>query len=448
MSWELPLGLAIVALVLFDVFQSVLVPQWTSDRLRLSPGLLQLLWLIWRSLARLLPAARARESFYGSFAAFSLVATLLLWTLLLIAGYGLALYALRDSIRPAPVSLADACYFAGVSLFSLGYGDMVAEGRFSRLLAVTASGTGLAVTAMVIGLIFNLHSAVGRREMMVLTLASRAGVPPSGVELLETYGSAGRRDSLPRFFEQWERWVADLMQSHRPFHQLAYFRSSYSGESWVASLGALMDAAVLAFTTIETSAEGSARSLHSLSLQVTAEMRAWFVETDSRAEEESREEWEAARGRLKQAGYSLRPTEEAWRLFTQARAMHAGDILALARHFQVDPPSWLHGRPARVLPDRGQSRKKAGGAQCAHFDQVRDVTPGTTGCLECLEENQRWVELRLCMTCGHVGCCDSSRHQHARRHFQETGHPIIRSFEPGQEWAWCWIDEREVALSE
>lgn len=79
--------------------------------------------------------------------------------------------------------------------------------------------------------------------------------------------------------------------------------------------------------------------------------------------------------------------------------------------------------------------------RCAHLDQARRVEPRTPeGCEECLESGDRWTQLRLCLTCGHVGCCDSSPNRHATAHHQQTGHPLIRSFEPGQSWAWCYPD--------
>ena len=82
---------------------------------------------------------------------------------------------------------------------------------------------------------------------------------------------------------------------------------------------------------------------------------------------------------------------------------------------------------------------------CTHLDQVRDVSPRTAGCEECLLMGSRWVHLRTCRTCGHVGCCDSSTNRHATAHFRETGHPIVRSAEPGESWLWCYVDETAVA---
>jgi uncharacterized UBP type Zn finger protein len=81
-------------------------------------------------------------------------------------------------------------------------------------------------------------------------------------------------------------------------------------------------------------------------------------------------------------------------------------------------------------------------AQCRHLGEVRDVAPGTPdGCEECLEQGMQWVHLRLCLECGHVGCCDQSQGKHATRHFHQTSHPIIRSFESGEDWGWCYVDE-------
>ncbi len=82
---------------------------------------------------------------------------------------------------------------------------------------------------------------------------------------------------------------------------------------------------------------------------------------------------------------------------------------------------------------------------CSHVDQIQLVEPHTReGCEDCLAIGGRWVHLRLCLTCGHVGCCDSSPNTHATKHFHAEGHPVIRSFEPGEEWRWCYVDQAIV----
>lgn len=83
--------------------------------------------------------------------------------------------------------------------------------------------------------------------------------------------------------------------------------------------------------------------------------------------------------------------------------------------------------------------------KCGHLEQIRKVTASTEGCEDCLKTGDSWVHLRICMTCGHVGCCDSSRNKHARAHFHGSKHPIIGSLEPGENWMWCYVDDQYVS---
>ena len=87
-------------------------------------------------------------------------------------------------------------------------------------------------------------------------------------------------------------------------------------------------------------------------------------------------------------------------------------------------------------------RQRDPGPACSHLDQVRDVRPRTPeGCEECLKIGSWWVHLRLCLSCGHVGCCDNSPNKHATKHFHMSNHQLIQSFEPGEDWGWCYVDE-------
>ncbi|GAC1366840.1 MAG: UBP-type zinc finger domain-containing protein [Acidobacteriaceae bacterium] len=79
--------------------------------------------------------------------------------------------------------------------------------------------------------------------------------------------------------------------------------------------------------------------------------------------------------------------------------------------------------------------------KCSHLGEIRKVSPSSAGCEDCLREGSRWVHLRMCLECGHVGCCDSSPRKHATGHFKATTHPVMRSVEPGESWGWCYVDE-------
>ena len=82
--------------------------------------------------------------------------------------------------------------------------------------------------------------------------------------------------------------------------------------------------------------------------------------------------------------------------------------------------------------------------ECTHLDQINDVEPLTQGCGECLKTGARWVHLRLCLTCGEVNCCDSSPNRHATKHFHASGHPLIQSAQPGEDWVWCYVDQMSM----
>ena len=83
-------------------------------------------------------------------------------------------------------------------------------------------------------------------------------------------------------------------------------------------------------------------------------------------------------------------------------------------------------------------------AKCTHQNQIHEVTPSANGCEDCLKTGDEWVHLRMCMTCGYVGCCDSSKNKHATKHSHDTTHPVVKSFEPGQDWMWCYVDKTFV----
>jgi len=114
---------------------------------------------------------------------------------------------------------------------------------------------------------------------------------------------------------------------------------------------------------------------------------------------------------------------------------------------RIFPGSWRHelcGKFLHHLSFCGILAEVSMMEGCTHTNEIRVVTPHSAGCEECLKSGDRWVHLRLCMTCGHVGCCDSSKNKHATKHFHSTKHPIIKSFQPGEDWGWCYLDEVEL----
>jgi hypothetical protein len=121
---------------------------------------------------------------------------------------------------------------------------------------------------------------------------------------------------------------------------------------------------------------------------------------------------------------SNRSTAQRWRLGAQEN---------LGQTLRPEAPG--------VIKWQGTKRETAMSKTCTHLNQIHKVHPSGNGCKECLEMGDTWVHLRLCLSCGHVGCCDSSKNKHATKHFHTVHHPIVQSFEPGEDWRWFYVDE-------
>lgn len=367
------LGAIIVALVLYDVFESVVVPRWTGGFLRMGPFAIRVLWPFWKWWAQRRDEKK-RDDFLAAYASLMLVLLLALWVLLLIVGYGMILYAFRDQIE-YEFSFGEACYLAGVALFTIGFGDIVAFGAQGRIVLLMAGASGLAVTALVISLTFTLYGAFSNREALVLTLESRAGAPPSGVSLLETHAQFDLLEDLARLFDRWETWAAQMLDSHLAYPLLPYFRSSHSGLSWVDSLGAVLDAATLLMTTVCAGDKcgerpiGAAHLFYHMGCHTVDDLSVNFFARHAKFDQEDntnaapdagidRAEFIAARRRLANAGFDLRDANESWESFARHRAVYAQRLDQLAQHFAVPRAQWIGDRATVVYASHHDEHPK------------------------------------------------------------------------------------------
>ncbi|HYY88000.1 MAG TPA: ion channel [Chloroflexota bacterium] len=344
---EVLAGLLVVVAILFDVFLAVVVPRRAPNMgrmLRVSVFLIPGLWTVWRELGLRLSSSERREAFLGSFGSLAVVLLLGAWVAGLIAGYGLLLHALGSQLRPVPENLGTAIYFAGVALLTLGFGDIVATEAPARFIALSAAANGLGLFALVITLMFTLYGSFQRREVAVVVLQAGAGAPPSGVTLLETYALGGILDDLARVFANWQAWAAEVLDSHLAYPILAYFRSSHDNDSWISSLGAVMDAATLVLTTIEDGPTGWAKLSRAVGNHCLEDLVYYFRLPAEPEVGVERAEFDEARRRLQRAGFRLRDPEESWASFARARAEYAGRVNALAHYWATPPAQWIGDR--------------------------------------------------------------------------------------------------------
>jgi Ion channel len=333
---ELLLGGIIVVSTGVDIFQSVVVPRPTRGSIRLAPFLLDGMWPLWKWIAFRFPSAKYRAACLGIYAPLTVVILLLVWGIALIFGYGLLFLAFQSELQPRLHDLGTALYFAGTSLLTIGFGDIVATGGITRVLALFAGASGIALASSVISMFFSLYSSLGHREVLVTMLHNRAGSPPSGVILLETYAHLKMLEELPGFLSAWEEWSTEVLIGSLSFPVLPYFRSARHDESWVSALGAILDAATLIISCIEDRSAGPANLLYQSGCQLVNDLKDYFKISPAQAQAGTpRISFEAAYTRLKSSGFCLADPEHACASFIALRSAYEDALQSLMKYWVV-----------------------------------------------------------------------------------------------------------------
>ncbi len=337
-------GIIVAIVVMADVFESVIVPRPASRALRPSAWVSRWGWRAWSSVLMRVRNNDVREDFLGIYAPLLLVSLLGMWVVLLVCAYGLIFYGMRDGIKGI-TDFPSALYFAGTSLITIGFGDIVATSGWARLFSITAGATGFAVVAVVTTFLYSVLQQFQAREVFVVLLGTRAGSPPSGVTFIETVLRLGLTESLPEFLREGQRWMAQLMESHLSYPVLTYFRSSHDYESWVAAIGTLLDASTLAITCFDADSVGEARLTNALGRHLVKDFAHYFGLPKSDEIGVERGEFDLVLDRLAASGVTLvSDRDRAWQLFSETRRTYAGSLNAMARWWRIPPAQWVGDR--------------------------------------------------------------------------------------------------------
>ncbi len=257
----------------------------------------------------------------------------------------MALYGLRYCVKPPIETFTDALYFASTSFLTLGFGDLVAAESSARIIVITAAMMGLVFMALEISFLFTLQSYLQLREQTVSTLLSRAGTPASGLVLLLRYRELNIVKSFPESFIHWEVWVATILESHRAFPILAYFRSNSSRDSWLTSMGAILDASTFLSTTLEDEAVGEAELFYWLATTTLKSIFDYLQLKPYEGEHLGDEEFLDSLELLHSSGFKTKNPKDCKEKFMQRRAGYMRFLIPIAEALVLPLPLLIQRLP-------------------------------------------------------------------------------------------------------
>ncbi len=242
-----------------DTFQTIILPRRPAGRFRITRLFFLVTWGPWAAIARRIKSKRVREDFYGIYGPASLILLLVVWAAVLEIGFALLFYAMGSPFHDVTGHVATSgldqfktdLYVSGTTLFTLGLGDILPQVVSARAMIITEAGVGLGFVALVIGYVPVLYGAFSKREVSIALLDGRAGSPPTAGELLRRHGFDGGDEAIVALLMEWERWSAELLESHVSYPLLCYYRSQHDNQSWLSALTAVLDACSVLITSLQ-----------------------------------------------------------------------------------------------------------------------------------------------------------------------------------------------------
>jgi hypothetical protein len=344
-------GIALVAVVLWDAFEIILLPRRTAVRWRISRFILTSLWWTWSGLGRRIERRNRREDFLGLYALLALIGLLVVWASGLIFGFALLFLAGGTDLTTAggPVGFRTDLYMSGTTFFTLGLGDVAPASPLARFLAVAEAGTGFGFLALVLAYLPVLYQSFSRRETRITMLDEWSGSPPTAAVLLRRCFESREPDqALRALLKDWEIAAAEILESHLSYPILAFFRSQHDNQSWLAALTAVMDTCALAIVGIEGIDPFQPRLTFAIGRHTLVDVSQILRRRPRTAEATVRAEPVAElRTWLESAGVRLAAGPEADRRLAELRALYEPYVEELSRRLVMPLPPWLPPDRAR-----------------------------------------------------------------------------------------------------
>jgi len=344
-------GIAAIFVVLLDAFQTIILPRRAVGRFRLTHLFYALTWKPWVAVTHALHDPRKRESSYSFYGPLSLILLLVVWAVGLIIGFSLIYYALGSPFTDAaqgPGFLSDL-YVSGTTIFTLGLGDVTPHTGWARELVILEAGTGFGFLAVVMGYFPVLYGAFSRREVSISLLDARAGSPPTAVELMRRHAYQGGDAALGLLLVEWERWSAELLESHISYPLLCYFRSQHNNQSWISALTAILDTSALLIAGVEGKEARQAQLTFAMARHALVDLAQIFglAPVDNMADRLPPERYRQLYDLLCQSGVSVCRDGHSMERLAEMRALYEGYAEALSNYLRMPLPPWISDQPAK-----------------------------------------------------------------------------------------------------
>jgi hypothetical protein len=366
------IGAALAVVVLWDAFETILVPRRIGRRVRLTRYFYLVSWRVWRGLALLERKPSRRESLLGFYGPLSLLVLLACWALGLIVAFALLQWAVLGAERPSMADLATLIYMSGETFFTLGFGDITPATLSGRMLSVIESGLGFGFLGTVVGYLPTMYSAFSQREIEITLLDARAGSPPTAAEFVTRVFSHGCDEWDEGEMREWERWAAQLLETHISYPQLAYYRSQHGNQSWLGALTAILDSSALVMAATDGPASRQAKLTFAMARHALVDITQIFRRSAPASVADRLPPAALAELRRRLASGPMAHVLDASfeERLSKLRLLYEPYAQALGSFLLFELPPWFHPEPRRDNWRRGPwDRQLASKAEAGRLDE-------------------------------------------------------------------------------
>jgi hypothetical protein len=339
------LAIVLILIVLGDAFETVVLPRRVTRQVSLARIYYQYTWLFWARMIRSLFSGKRQETYLSFYGPLSLIILLMLWATGLIIGFGMFHWASGSIIRTpeGTVGFTTYLYLSGSTFFTLGMGDVAPATTLGRYICAFEAGMGFGFLALVIGYLPVLNQSFSRREVNISLLDARAGSPPTAGELLRRHSHGLGMEDLRQLFHEWERWSADLLESHLSYPVLAYFRSQHDNLSWLGALTAILDASAFVIVALEGPCERQAQLTFAITRHAIVDLAQTFNcrPRKPRQDRLPHDKFEALHSTLTATGMKLREGRNIEQKLSELRKMYEPYAYSLSLYMHITIPPWL-----------------------------------------------------------------------------------------------------------